>query len=719
MHPFPLSDTHFLVSCWSEPKSQWGIYLADKFDNLVPLYQDPEYALLEPMVIRPRTRPPVIPDRVDLTQDQATVYLQNVYAGPGLEGVPPGTVKQLRVLSYHFGYRGLAGSDKIGFGGPWDAMRIEGTTPIAEDGSAVFKVPANTPLAIQPLDEEGKAVQLMRSWFTAMPGETLSCIGCHESPAEVSGVSRSTASLRPPAEIQPWYGPPRGFDFAREVQPVLNKHCVGCHDGVKTLPDLRPEELVEQRQTWPIGYPQRLTPEMLSQTQGRMTYTPAYDALIHYIRRVGIEDDVSLLVPGEYHADTSPLIQLLGKNHHGVHLDREDWERLITWIDLNAPCHGTWGEVFPIANDAHRRRMELRAKYGGPTADPEHIPASPDGSSVAATVRRESRPVTQLEPAAVNMLSGDVGRRSELHQTGSRAELSIEAEITIELGHGVSMQLKQIPAGEFAMGSIAGEADEHPLGKVVIQEPFWIGSVEVTNQQYRCFDPAHDSRYYARRLPRPDDRGLTLNDDQQPAVRVSWQQALDFCGWLSEQTGLPFSLPTEAQWEYACRAASTGEFAFGDGDADFSSWANLADLTFSRGVMTPQDVHPKSVSQWSGGVPHLVLEGAKLASRRFQDGYSVTAEVGSLRPNAWGLYDMHGNAAEWTMSRYVDYPYRDADGRNDPDAEDRRVVRGGSFFDPPRRSRSAYRVAYHPWQRVFNVGFRVVCNNPQPDPTSK
>ena len=105
-----------------------------------------------------------------------------------------------------------------------------------------------------------------------------------------------------------------------------------------------------------------------------MKYTPAYDALIPYVRRVGIEDDVSLLVPGEYHADTSELVQMLRKGHHGVRLDAEAWDRLVTWIDLNAPCHGTWGEVYPIPDGAHQRRMELRKAYGGPPEDPEAIP---------------------------------------------------------------------------------------------------------------------------------------------------------------------------------------------------------------------------------------------------------------------------------------------------------------------------------------------------------
>jgi hypothetical protein len=124
-------------------------------------------------------------------------------------------------------------------------------------------------------------------------------------------------------------------------------------------------------------------------------------------------------------------------------------------------------------------------------------------------------------------------------------------------------------------------------------------------------------------------------------------------------------------------------------------WANMADISFSTGLkMNNGRMMPEGgVTQVTGGVPHLVLEGSKLADIRFDDHNRVTANVGSYRANAWGLHDMHGNAAEWTISEYDN---------------DRKVVRGGSFFDRPARSRSSFRLGYPFWQRVFNVGFRIV-----------
>jgi len=685
LHPYPLSDKYFLVSCWMSAKSSWGIYLADVFDNLILVYEEPGYALLEPTPVMPRKQPMVIPDQIDLTKNDATVYISDVYAGQGLKGVPRGTIKQLRLVSYNFGYRGLAGSDKIGYGGPWEAMQIIGTVPIEQDGSASFHVPANTPISLQVLDKEGKAVQLMRSWFTVMPGERISCVGCHETPMDVPGNTPNIAAKGPPRGVSPWYGPARGFDFEREVQPVLNKYCVSCHDGSRVgVADLRSELDGGKAEPKPIGYVARLRPDMLEATNGKLKYGPAYDVLIHYIRRVGIEDDVSLLTPGEYHADTSELIQMLEKGHHGIELDAEAWSRLVTWIDLNGPCHGTWGEVFPIPDGAHERRMELRKLYGGPMDDPEKIfeTSSRQAGTVFASV------ISRPEPYEAT--GGPLSLKDERKQQNFFTPVRRQ----IDLG-GVKLSLVRVPAGQFVMGDVNGEADEFPQRVITMDKPFWISECEVTNAQFRRFDPSHDSGYYSKRRDRADGKGLSLNGDEQPAVRLSCGEAMDFCHWLSKRSGLTVTLPTEEQWEYTCRAGSATPLNYGMVDEDFSAWANMADLSFSTGLeinngrMMPEG----GVTQATGGVPHLVLEGSKLADIRFDDHNRVTANVGSYRANVWGLHDMHGNAAEWTLSEYDN---------------DRKVVRGGSFFDRPARSRSSFRLGYPFWQRVFNVGFRIV-----------
>jgi len=164
LHPYPLSEKYVIVSARPTPKSKWGIYLADVFDNLLLLKELEGQALLEPLPLRKTRRPPVIPDRVEPQRKDALVYLTDVYAGDGLKGVPRGTVKKLRVFTYQFAYQGMGGQqNRVGLDGPWDVKRVMGTVPVEPDGSACFRVPANTPISVQPLDEQGEALQLMRS----------------------------------------------------------------------------------------------------------------------------------------------------------------------------------------------------------------------------------------------------------------------------------------------------------------------------------------------------------------------------------------------------------------------------------------------------------------------------------------------------------------------------------------------------------------------------
>jgi formylglycine-generating enzyme required for sulfatase activity len=703
LHPYPLSEKYFIAAAQVVHKGPWGIYLVDVFDNMLALATDPAFDFFEPIPVSQTPRPPEIPDRVDLDQDDAVVYLHDVYAGPGLKGVPHGSVKRLRIVAYNFGFPGMAGPDKIGRAGPWDAMRILGTVPVYEDGSAAFRVPAGTPVSIQPLDEQGKALQLMRSWYTAMPGEVASCVGCHEQPSDTPLVRYAAAATRPPVEIEPWYGPARGFDFQREVQPVLDRYCVGCHDGQprpdgRTIPDLRSEELAGPYQGLPLSKlgANRLEPELrqkfpstvpASKLHGdkRMLYTPAYEALVPLIRRVNIEDYVGLHVPGEYHADTSELIQMLQKGHHNVRLDDEAWDRLITWIDLNGPCHGTWGDVSPIPGGADRRRWELAQEYDGPKQDAETVPETT--RTPIEPILPEPLPKKQAPAAKVADWPFDAREARRRQRAAGRWEK------IFDLGQGETIRLVRIPAGEFVMGSSDGQIDEQPASAVAIPRDFWISDREITNRQFQLFDSSHYSGLFMKRSLDVNGPGVPLDEPQQPAVRVSWLQAMEFCRRLSDKSGIPFTLPTEAQWEYACRAGSGEDLSYGGSSDDFSTHANMADKTLNQ------------IHTVTGGVV-VLLELPH--DGRFDDGALATSAVGSYRPNAWGLFDMHGNAAEWTLTTYAPYPYLADDGRNDAGEGDPKVVRGGSFRDRPKRCRSAFRLSYPSWQRVHNVGFRIV-----------
>jgi len=176
-------------------------------------------------------------------------------------------------------------------------------------------------------------------------------------------------------------------------------------------------------------------------------------------------------------------------------------------------------------------------------------------------------------------------------------------------------------------------------------------------------------------------RGVPVNGPQQPVVRVSWRAADAFCRWLSERSGLTFALPTEAQWEWACRAGTATPFWFGSADADFATFANLADAELAK-------LARANSPKW--------LPRAEAVN----DGAVVSRDVGSYTPNPWGLYDMIGNVAEWTASGYGPYGGHVDDGL--------RVVRGGSFYDKPTTATASWRWRYPVWQGVYNVGLRPV-----------
>ncbi|MCX5685518.1 MAG: SUMF1/EgtB/PvdO family nonheme iron enzyme, partial [Planctomycetota bacterium] len=574
--------------------------------------------------------------------------------------------------------------------------RVLGTVRVEADGSALFRVPAKTPFSVQPLDADGRAIQLMRSWMTAQPGETLSCVGCHDNRGAAPPAAKATLALGlPPQAIEPWYGPPRGFSFKREVQPVLDKLCVGCHDGQahdgKTPVNLRGDQgYLVYRGGNPQGTLVTDTPkEQLLGKYGGI-FEPSYIALRRHIRVGGLESDLHLLAPMEFFADTSDLIQMLRKGHYGVALDREAWERLYTWIDLNAPCHGTWGEMVPIPAKQRERRLALRKLYGGPLDDWEEIPPAP--APIAAVVPPPAtKPEARIIECADFPLAADA---AHLRQAAAGP-----ATRTVDLGGGVTMELALIPAGRFVMGDAAGLPDEQPQAAVAVAEPFWMGRCEVTNEQFARFDASHDSRFEHRTSWQFSEEylGWRLNRPRQPVVRISWDEATAFCRWLSEKSHVAITLPTEAQWEYAARAGTSTPLSYGGLDADFSPFANMADVS----------IRNLAYEGWRPLSPDLVPRDA-----RFDDHALVTADVGSYQPNPWGLFDMHGNAAEWTRTVYRPYPYNSGDGRNDPAADGPRVVRGGSWYDLPARCRSAFRLPYRPYEKVFNVGFRVIAEDP-------
>ena len=695
LHPYPLSEKYFLVTCRPTRESMWGIYLVDTFDNMTLIKEVQDYALVEPIPLRKTETPPVIADMTDLSRKDAVVYIENIYAGRGLKGVPEGTVKNLRLFTYHFAYRTVAGiAHRVGADGPWEPKRILGSVPVEEDGSVLFRIPANTPISIQPVDAEGKALQLMRSWTTAMPGEMVSCVGCHEE-ANSSPLNKlqTQALTKEPEELRPWYGPVRGFSFLREVQPVLDQYCVSCHDAGGAQPDLRADQgkliVTQNGDPEPLVVHDTPAKELVKKYGG--VFPPSYIELRRRVRVGGLESDLRTQNPGEFHADNSELFQMLNKGHHGVQLDPESVERLAAWIDLNAPCHGTWEEVVgeeKIAGDRQRREA-LRGKYAGLYEDFEVVQNVPVKLNITPKLMHALEGKPAAAPKVDNWPLDAATARKLQQKTGQITK-------TLTLDPGIEIDMVYIPAGTFVMGDANGHADERPLAPVTVDKPFWMSKTEITNEQFASFDPKHDSRWEHKGswFFNEWDLGWNLNEPRQPVVRISQLDASGFCQWLAEKLQRPVSLPTEAQWEYACRAGSSLPFGFGASDADFGMYANLADWTL-------RDLAYDARNNYS---PDLAPR-----DDRFNDAHLVTADAGTYQPNIWGLHDMHGNVWEWTRSKFAVYPYNDKDGRNDGlNASSNLVVRGGSWYDRPDRGRAGYRLQYPAWRKVMNVGFRIV-----------
>jgi formylglycine-generating enzyme required for sulfatase activity len=218
---------------------------------------------------------------------------------------------------------------------------------------------------------------------------------------------------------------------------------------------------------------------------------------------------------------------------------------------------------------------------------------------------------------------------------------------------GIGIELVAIPAGSFVMGSPRGEDGRErneSQRAVTISRVFWLGKYEVTQGEWQSVMGSNPS-YFAK------------VGKNAPVERVSWDDAQSFCGKLNASTegsrpaGYAYCLPTEAEWEYACRAGTTGAWA-----GDFAAMA------------------------WSG---------------------HHTQEVGEKFANAWGLHDMHGNALEWCSDRYADYPAGSVTDPVGASSGQDRVCRGGSSIDPARKCRAAYRISYPPGSRSSTLGFRL------------
>jgi formylglycine-generating enzyme required for sulfatase activity len=232
-----------------------------------------------------------------------------------------------------------------------------------------------------------------------------------------------------------------------------------------------------------------------------------------------------------------------------------------------------------------------------------------------------------------------------------------DEEITLILQPGeIELEMRLVPAGQFIMGSTNGDEDEQPVHEVIISKPFFLGQYEVTQAQWEAVMGNNPSLFKIKK------RG------HRPVERVSWEEASDFCEKMNDlcknvlPAGYRFDLPTEAQWEYACRSGSTGDYS---GDSiDEIAWYE-------------------------------------------SNSYGRTCTVGMKSSNAWGLYDMHGNVWEWCRDWKGDYPSSSVTDPTGPSSGEYRVCRGGGWLNIAWGCRSALRFSTAPSFRSYYLGFRL------------
>jgi formylglycine-generating enzyme required for sulfatase activity len=273
--------------------------------------------------------------------------------------------------------------------------------------------------------------------------------------------------------------------------------------------------------------------------------------------------------------------------------------------------------------------------------------ASRSQGQSGADARPDAQPTARPPAGAVTEA------RTQENKNKGAAMPELKDTATVDLGGGVKMEFVLIRPGSFTMGSDVGHKDEIPVHKVTLTQPFYLGKYEVTQEQWEKVMGGNPSVF----------KGTNL-----PVENVSWNDCQSFLAELQRKTGRKFALPTEAQWEYACRAGTTTTFSFGDDETTLAEHAWYA-------ANSDRKTHP----------------------------------VGQKKPNAWGLYDMHGNVFEWCADWYTEsYPKEDATNPLGGASGERRVIRGGAWLYIPDNLRSADRSFSPPGYRVNEYGLRCV-----------
>jgi formylglycine-generating enzyme required for sulfatase activity len=379
------------------------------------------------------------------------------------------------------------------------------------------------------------------------------------------------------------------------------------------------------------------------------------------------------------------------------------WPDCRSFVEALAAGIGAPGPLTTVLT--HAGKPPVPSRWGKPRAT---AALALLGLLVLALLALRFWPVSRPEAAAgLSPLPAEApAARTDDHVRPATLAGSLPRKVTNTL----AMKFVLLPPGTFLMGSPLGEKGRYSsetLHPVELTRPYYLGVHVVTVGQFGRFVAATGYKTEAETDPwggqgynpatRRFERGKREytwrgagwgQTDAHPVVNVTWNDATEFCEWLSRKEGKTYRLPTEAEWEYACRAGTTTRFWSGDAELSLQGVANLADASLQR-----------------------LLADGELAETSFQpwdDGFPFTAPVGSYRPNAWGLYDMHGNVFQWCADWFGPYPPGAMQNPKGAEQGPRRVLRGGSCVVGPEMCRSAFRLLGDPNMHDWSSGFRVV-----------
>jgi len=349
--PYPLSDTCCLAAYSYDPlvgeprtnrPNMFGLYCLDRFGNQELLYRDLNLSSVWPVPLRPRPCPPEIPSSLEVTDKaEGTFFLRSVYES--WVPLPKENIAGLRIIQVLPKTTPNAADPMPGLAGTSPGKQVLGTVPVESDGSAYFRAPAHIPLQFQALDSQGRAVQMMHSIVYLQPGETAGCAGCHEPYATSAPVGPhvlAEALRRPPSGIAPGPDGSKPLSYPLLVQPVLDKHCVSCHN--------------------PSAAKEKSGGIVLTGAKGGGSFSQSYDILATYVPYSAWgHRPTARTYPDQFGARASKLMNQLIAGHHGVRLSKDDLDRFFTWMDANALFYGTF-------NPKNQKRQLESQRIAGP-----------------------------------------------------------------------------------------------------------------------------------------------------------------------------------------------------------------------------------------------------------------------------------------------------------------------------------------------------------------